>query len=94
MLGPTSISAITTAMGKKKGKGQDLLPVGLFANLLECYTGITEIIGFESGTSLNFSGFPVILFPLRPVSLMHKKCQGHKIIIHGMSQSLNLKMFL
>ena len=22
----------------------------------------------------------MILFPLRPVSLMHKKCQGHKII--------------
>ena len=71
MLGPTSISAINTAMGKKKGKGQDLLPVGLLANLVEFYTGITEIIGFESGTSLNFSGFPVILSPLHPVSLMH-----------------------
>ena len=41
----------------------------------------------------------VILVPLCPVSLMHKKCQRHKII-HGMppvgckGRSIDLKMFL
>ena len=70
--------AINIAIGEKKGKEQDLLPVGLLANLVECYTGIREITGFESGTSLNFSGFPVILLPLCPASMMHKKHQRRK----------------
>ena len=48
--------------GKIKNSQYDQLPVGLIAQLVEHCTGIAEVMGFESLSSLNFFFFFFFFF--------------------------------